>query len=104
MNHIERAEMFQQIQKKLRAHEALTDEEIQEVCSAVEDPLGEFCLREGVFRLIEILNVNPEVAEKHVWESAEIIRDIIDYSEYIYDDMDSKLRDYMLEHGIEGGE
>lgn len=33
-------------------------------------------------------------------EAAEIIRDVIDYSEYIYDDMDSKLKDLLQEKGL----
>lgn len=91
MIYTEREAIANAIIEKIKHGSPLSDFEKQYVTETLTDPLEEFCMREGTFRLIEILDVNPTEATDMEDEAAEIIRDSIDYSEQLYDDMDGEL-------------
>ena len=81
------------IYQKMQNGEQLTKEDMQEIKRILQDPLQEFCKREAPFRLCEFHNkAEDEVNEDLLGEVADIIRDVIDNSEQLYDDIDSNIR------------
>lgn len=91
MTYVERQAMAAIIAQKLEHGEQLSADEIKYVTETLNDPLQEFCMREGTFRLVEMIGMEPEEASKLEDEAAEIIRDNIDYADDLYDKFDGEL-------------
>lgn len=91
MLYTERQKIAENICAKLERGEVLSPTELSYAREVLLDPLGEFCMREGTFRLVEMLDVDKAIASDLENEAYEIIRDTIDYSEILYDTMDEEL-------------
>lgn len=98
-NYIVLTDYANHIVEKIKNHKSLDDKEIEYVSNVLSDPLQEFCNREGTFRLVEIFDISPEKANKLEDQASEIIRDCIDCSERLYDQMDDSLRELLTEEG-----
>lgn len=96
--YITRMNFANSIREKLVNRVALTEEEIDYVCGVINDPLEEFCVREGTYRLVEMHNLSAEEANSLEDAAAEVVRDTIDYSETLYDDIDRDLESLICEN------
>ena len=95
--YIERMKLAEDISRKIKEGIPLMSEEIAYVCRVLRDPLDEFCLREGTYRLVEMHDLSAEEANSLENEAAEVVRDVIDYTERLYDDIDHALEDMIWE-------
>lgn len=87
----------QLVLQKLLKNEPLTEEDKRVILGVMMDPLEEFVKREAPFRLCEILKMeDQEVNEETLGKAEEIIRDVIDNCEALYDCIDNELK-YGLE-------
>ena len=92
MLYTERQKMAAEIIGKIRAGKKLTEDEVEYVWFVLTDPLQEFCMREGTFRLVEMHGVDPAKATEMEFDAAEAVRDTIDYDENLYDKIDDEIR------------
>lgn len=95
--YLQRIALAESISRKIREGMPLTAEEVGYVCGVLCDPLDEFCVREGTYRLVEMHNMPVEQANELEDAAACVIRDVIDYSETLYDDIDRDLETMILE-------
>lgn len=103
MTHEERNELASRIIKKLKSGVKLTEEEIQYAAQVLEDPLDEFCYREGTFRMIEMCGVTKEDASSLEQEAHDVIRSEIDYCETLYDYFDEGIVNMLETKGFSMG-
>lgn len=75
---------------KIKNTMKLSDSELELLNSALNNPLNEFCKRQGVWRLVNFHNVEEEEAQKHEEDAQKCIEDAIDES-FLSDAMDEKL-------------
>lgn len=88
----------EKILNKIDSGEELTVEDMENLRLILCDPLQEFCRREASFRLTEFHGLkNKDLTEDLLEETAETIRDVIDESEFLYDSIDSAIRNMMEE-------
>lgn len=93
----DRYEIANDIAAKLKSDKKLTKQEIEFICDTITDPEGEFCKREGVFRLKEIHNCSTKMAEALEEFAEKSIRDTFDETQYFYDALDDNLRNDVLD-------
>lgn len=80
------------VYQKLKEGKTLTEKDLEIIKTVLHDPLQEFCKREAPFRLCDFFAMaKHEVDEGLLGKVENTIRNVIDCSEGLYDDIDSEI-------------